>query len=493
MKFKVNLRSAFHLIAVLLQWVGVAFLVPIIVALIYREPFVPWLICAAIPSVIGFALRLLTRDSDEVSLREAFFVVSMSWLSIALVGSFPYLIIGGLGPIDAFFESMSGFTTTGATILEDIESHMHSLLFFRSFSQWLGGMGIIVLAIAILPKLAVGGRQLMEAEIPGGEVERLTPRIRATARTLYGLYVGLTVAEALALGIAGLDPFNAVLHALTTLPTGGFSPQQESVAAFAPIAQWIIMAFIFIAGINFALLYRSFRKEPKLLVRDTEFRVYLLLVGIAAIFLLANVWQNYPSFEESIRHSLFQALTILTGTGYSSTDFSNLNVWSTTTHVLLLVMMFIGGSAGSTTGSIKVLRWVLWLKLLSREMRQVLHPRAVIPVRLGNRVVEEEALRGAALFILLFLSFFIAGTLLLLFDVNMAGGLAGDQLAPLDAMSAVAATLGNVGPGLGEFGPIEHYGLLPGPSKILLSLLMWIGRLEIFPVLVLFTVSYWKR
>jgi trk system potassium uptake protein TrkH len=490
MSLAVNLRSSSHLIAVLLQWVGVAFLVPLIVAAIYNEPLLPWIISAAITSALGLILRLLTRDSDEVSMREAFFVVGMSWFSIAVVGSIPYLLIGGLAPIDAFFESMSGFTTTGATILEDIEAHTRGLLFFRSFSQWLGGMGIIVLAIAVLPKLAVGGRQLMEAEIPGGEVDRLTPRIRATARTLYGLYVGLTLAEAMALSLAGLSPFDSILHALSTLPTGGFSPHQESVAVFAPLAQWIIMVFIFLAGINFALLYRSVRKEPKLLVVDKEFRVYLVLVTFAALFLMINIWQQYPSIEESIRHSLFQALTILTGTGFSSTDF---NLWSTTTHVLLLVMMFIGGSAGSTTGSIKVLRWMLWIKLLGRELKQILHPRAVIPVRIGKKVIEEEALRGAAVYILLFLSIFVVGTLLLLFDVNMAGGIGGVMLQPLDAMSAIAATLGNVGPGLGIFGPVEHYGLLPAPSKVLLALLMWIGRLEIFPVLVLLTISYWRR
>ena len=490
MRLAVDLRASFHLIALLLQWVGLAFLLPVIVALIFNEPAWPWIASAAIVSGLGLILRFFTRESADITFREAFLVVAMSWLSIALVGMLPYLFLGSLSPIDAFFESMSGFTTTGATILNDIESHAKALLFYRSFSQWLGGMGIIVLAIAVLPKLAIGGRQLMEAEVPGGEVERLTPRIRETAKTLWWLYIGLTLAETVALSAAGLSIYEALLHALTTLPTGGFSPKQGSIGAYSALVQWIVMFFILIAGINFALFYRSFKKDPGHLFKDREFRTYLVFIGIAALFLLVNTWGVHANAEEAMRHSLFQSLTIITGTGYASTNF---DAWNQYTHVFILALMFIGGSAGSTTGSIKVLRWLLVGKLLMREIRQILHPRAVIPVRIGDRVVNEDALRSAAVYILVFIGIFMIGTLLLLLNIEWVGGLNGQPINALDAMSAVAATLGNVGPGLGSFGPMESYAALPDFSKILLSILMWIGRLEIFPILVVFTIGYWRR
>jgi len=494
MKLAVDLKSSFHLIAVLLQWIGVTFIIPLIVALLYVEPIWPWIISGVITSALGTFLRHLTEDSADLTLREAFLVVGLSWLIIALLGTMPYLLLGVLSPINAFFESMSGFTTTGATVMLDIESQLRSLLFYRSFSQWLGGMGIIVLAIAVLPKLAIGGRQLMEAEIPGGEVERLTPRIRETAKTLWWLYVGMTVAETAALSAAGLSLYDAVLHALTTLPTGGFSPKQESVSAFSPIAQWIVMFFILLAGINFALFYRSLRKQPQKLFQDREFRTYIVLLLIAAGFLLVNTWGEHPNFADTLRHSLFQSLTIMTGTGYASTDFDN---WNAYAHFLILALMFIGGSAGSTTGSIKVLRWLLVGKMLMREIRHILHPRAVIPVRIGDRVVNDEALRGAAIYILLFIAIFVFGTLMLLLNFEWAGGVVDNgvrrELTALEAMSAVAATLGNVGPGLGVFGPMESYEPIPKLSKILLSLLMWIGRLEIFPILVLFSIGFWRR
>ncbi len=490
MRLGVNFRSSLQLIAILLQWATLAFLFPLMAALIFAEPIWPWLVSAALMLAVGVALRQWAGESAEINLREAFLVVGLSWLLIALLGSVPYILLNSLPPIDAFFETMSGFTTTGASMLTDIEGQPRSLLLWRAFTQWLGGMGIIVLAIAVLPRLAIGGRQLMEAEVPGVEMEKLTPRIRETAQTLWVLYVGLTFAEIAAFSAAGMSLYDSLIHALTTLPSGGFSSKASGAAAFSPVAQWLICFFMLVAGANFALLYRSFKREPKLLTSDPEFRAYIFLVGLGALFIFVNILGQYGTLEEGLRHSLFQSVSIITTTGHASTNF---NEWSSAAHVVLLFLMFLGGSAGSTAGSIKILRWLLFGKLLWREIKQILHPRAVIPVKYGNRVVSEAALRGVLVFVLVFVAIFVAGTIFLLFDVARAGGINGRPITAIEAMTAVAASLGNIGPGVGAFGPMDSFVGLPIPSKILLALLMWVGRLEVFPALVLFTIGFWRR
>jgi len=492
MKLGVDTRSAFHLIAIILQWIGLAFLLPLAVALLCGEPPWPWLASLAITSALGGALRMLTRESREVRRREAFLVVGVSWLAVAAVGSLPYLFLGALGPIDAFFESMSGFTTTGATVLPDLEGQPRSLLIWRALSQWLGGMGIIVLAIAVLPRLAIGGRQLMEAEVPGLEVERLTPRIRETAKTLWKVYVGLSLAEIALLMLTGVTLFEAVAHTFTTLSTGGFGTRSASIEPFPPITQWVIMIFILFGGSNFALLYRGLRGGIKLgptLARDEEFRFYMAMVALATLLLFLDLLPNYDAIEEALRHSAFQAASIMTTTGYASTDF---NEWDSTAKLVLLALMFLGGSAGSTGGSIKLVRTLIIFKLMVREIRRILHPHAEIPIRLGTRVISEEAIRGIMLFSILYVTIFAIGSIILMLDVERAGGIEGEPLPVLDAVSAVAAALGNVGPGFGLVGPMASYALLPESSKMLLAFFMWIGRLEVFPVIVLLSRSYWR-
>ncbi len=487
MRLAVDVRSGLHLIAVLLPWLGLAFLVPLLAALLYGEAIWPWGASLALTVGLGGLLRLLTREGRELRTREAFFVVSVSWLVLAAVGALPYVLLGALRPVDAFFESMSGFTTTGATVLADLEGQPRSLLLWRAMSQWLGGMGIIVLAIAVLPRLAVGGRPLMEAELPGPEVERLTPRIRETARALWKVYAGLSAAELGVLMLTGLSFYEALTHTFTTLSTGGFGTRSESLGAFPPLTQWAVIPFILLGGTNFALLYRALRRPRRLgatLWGDEEFRFYVAVFGAVTLLLFLDLVRLYP-VEEALRHSAFQVASLMTTTGYASADFDE---WDSAAKLLLLALMFLGGSAGSTGGSIKLVRTLLIFKLLLREVRRVLHPQAVLPIRLGSRVIGEEALRGVTAFAILYVTLFALGSILLMLDLERH-----DLDVPvLDAVSAVAASLGNVGPGFGLVGPMASYAWLPDSSKLLLAFLMWLGRLEIFPVLVLLTRDYWR-
>lgn len=492
MRLVVDIRSSCHLIAILLQWIGVAFLAPLVVAFLYGEPFLPWVLFLVVTAALGGGLRLLTHESREIGVREAFLVVGLGWFAMVMVGGLPYVFLDALSPIDALFESMSGFTTTGATVFTDVESQFKSLLFWRALTQWLGGMGIIVLAIAILPRLAVGGRQLIEAEVPGLEVERLAPHIRQTARALWRIYAGLTLAETLLLMITGLSLYEAVTHSFTTLSTGGFGTRNSSIQPFSAWTQWVMILFMLLGGTNFALFYRSSRARLRfgsIFVHDEEFRFYVATFALVSLLLFSNLLHVYPSVEENFRHSAFQVASIMTTTGFASTDF---NQWDSTAKLLMLALMFLGGSAGSTAGSIKIVRTLLIFKLMLREIRHALQPKAVIPIRLGSRVVSEEALNGVMIFAILYVTIFALGSILLMLDVERVGGIQGQPLPVLDAVSAVASALGNVGPGFGLVGPMASYAPLPETSKILLTILMWIGRLEIFPVIVLLARTYWR-
>jgi trk system potassium uptake protein TrkH len=488
MKLAVDLRSSLYLLAMILWWLGLALLAPLIVALIYGETLGPWLASLGITVGLGSLLRLVGRAGSEIAAREAFFVVSVSWLILSAIGALPFLWTGALGPVDAFFESMSGFTTTGATVFTEVESKPRSLLFWRALTQWLGGMGILVIAIAILPKLAVGGRQLMVSEVPGMEIERLTPRIRQTAQALWTIYAGLSLAEILVLLLLGVSLYEAVTHTFTTIATGGYSTRNTSFESFSSHVQWAVTVFMLLGGTNFALFYRAFHRKPSLaapLLRDEEFRIYLLIFLAATALVSIYLFRLHPTLEEALRHSAFQVASIMTTTGYASTDSS---AWNSPAQWILLALMFVGGSAGSTAGSIKIVRTLLLFKLMIREVRRILHPHAVLPIRLGARVLSEEALRGVMLFAILYVVIFAVGCLVLIFEVERAGV----HLPWWDAISAVAASLSNVGPGFGVVGAMGSYASLPEPSKIFLALLMWVGRLEIFPIVVLLTKSYWR-
>jgi trk system potassium uptake protein TrkH len=483
---------------------------------------------------VGLGLERLDPD-PEILTREGFLMVGATWLAVSLVGSLPYLVEAhGLpllvppvhptstlaNPANALFESMSGFTTTGATVLGDIslDTHTRGIMMWRQLTQWLGGMGIVVLAVAILPELSVGGAQLMDAEAPGPGIEKLSPRIAETARALWGAYLGFTVLEIgllYGLHVGGLAPnmtaYNAIAHGLTTMPTGGFSPEARSIEAFSAAAQWVIIPFMIAAGTNFALFWHALTGDPRRLVRDTEFRFYagtlavvaavgagLLFTGVGFVT-AAPPGETYDaayletfrgtivgSLEPALRHAAFQVVSIVTTTGYASMDF---NAWSAPAQYLLLFAMFIGGSAGSTGGSVKIVRWYVILKSLRRELFTTAHPDAVRPVRLGGRSLDERAIRGIYAFTLLYLVMFFVATVLLFLDAVRVG----QQLSVLEAMSAVAATLGNVGPGFGTVGPMGSYLGFSDLGKLFMTALMWAGRLEVIPVLVLFTPEYWQR
>jgi len=493
----VDVAAALNLVGTLLKFLSATALVPVAVALGYSESPWPFLGAGAITFVTGLALERATSGRDLAGVREAFLIVPLTWLFAAGFGALPYLLAGQgslSNPVNAYFEAMSGFTTTGATTLTDFDALDHSVAIWRQFTQWLGGMGIIVLFLAILPRLRVGGRQLLESELPGPEIEPLTASIRATARRLWLLYIGLTVLQALILAGLGwtkiderMSPFEAIAHAFTTLPTGGFSTEARSLEAFGAASQWVIVVFMLIAGANFAITYQALvRRHPRPLVRDEELRLYLaLLVGGSLLLLVELSTEGLLQGEEAIRHSVFQAVSIMTTTGYASVDF---NEWTLLAAVVLVALMFAGGSAGSTAGSVKVVRHLLIGRILRRELDQTVHPELVIPVRLNRTIVDERALRAVLAFVLLYVGLFALGTLALMMDaarVNL-------ELRVFDAVSASAAALGNVGPAFGFAGPMGSFEPFSDVSKVIMIALMWLGRLEIIPIAVLLTRSYWR-
>ncbi len=389
---------------------------------------------------------------------------------------------------------MSGFTTTGASVVTDFDEINKSLGMWRQFTQWLGGMGIVVLAIAVLPRLRVGGRQLMESELPGPEIAALGERIRSTARKLWLLYVGLTaiqVAMLSALWVFGIDelmtPYEAVAHAFATMPTGGFSTQPTSAAGFSGAAQWILALFMAIAGANFALMYRALlRRRPQILVRDEEFRLYVALLAGAAVAVTIMLWSyGIAEGEAAVRTATFQVVSIMTTTGMATADFA---LWPPLLLLALFALMFVGGSAGSTGGSIKVVRHLLLGKVLRREVDQTLSPEVVMPIRLNGTPVDERTVRAVAAFILLYVGFWAVGAAV----IAIESALAGVELGTLDAMAASATTLGNIGPGFGIAGPYGSFAEYGEASKVTMIGLMWVGRLEIVPVVVLLTRHYWR-
>jgi trk system potassium uptake protein TrkH len=381
------------------------------------------------------------------------------------------------------FESISGFTTTGASILTDIEGRSHGVLFWRALSHWLGGMGIVLLAVAILPLLGVGGMQLFRAEVPGPVAERLTPRIRETAKRLWGVYLLLTVLEVAALMIAGMGPFDSICHSFATMATGGFSNHNSSVGGYAsPAVEWIIIVFMFLAGTNFSLHYLALSGRWRAYRQDEEFRFYasIVLVGTFMLVLVLASIQFYPRWHDTVRHALFQIVSILTTTGFGTSDYL---LWPPLAHAVLLVLMTVGGCAGSTGGGIKVMRVFILLRHAKMELKKMLHPRAVFTLWFNNRALSPALLTNVLGFFLLYMVVYISGVLIL----TMGGR------DIVTSVGATAATLGNIGPGIGLVGPSSNYSFMAGWEKWLLVMFMLIGRLEIFTVLVLFLPGAWRR
>lgn len=481
-----NLKVVFYSVGKLTKFVGALMGIPCVLSLVYREAdFLPLAISVAVTLLAGYLIeRFCSRAKDEeIRHREAFAIVSLGWVVVAFFGTIPFLLAGTFSSfIDAYFETMSGFTTTGATVLTNIESQPHGILFWRNFTQWLGGMGIIVLGIAILPKLAVGGRQLLAAESPGPSPERLRPRIAETAKIMWGIYLLFSFSEVILLKLAGLPLFDSFIHMFSTMSTGGFSSHTSNIGFFDRArVETIITCFMFLAGGNFVLYYYLLKGKPRKLFKDSEFRFYSFVVIAAIILVTLNLWGGtYKSIWSSFRYAAFQVVSINTTTGFTTQDF---DLWPPLSRGILLLLMFIGGCAGSTAGAMKNMRILILLKKGYQELLRLVRPRAVIPVRLGGKPVQETVIAGITGFFILYILLFLISSLILMeLGVDM-----------VSSVAATAATIGNVGPGLGLVGASQNYAFLPPVAKAILCLNMLLGRLEIYTVLVLLLPSTWRK
>jgi trk system potassium uptake protein TrkH len=492
----VDIGGALNLVGSLVKYLSAAFLFPTAIALGYGEPVWPFLAAGAITGCFGVGLERATEGKERIGAREGYLVVCLLWLLVALCGCLPYLLAEAQlsRPVDALFESMSGFSTTGATVLTDVAGLSRSMAMWRQFTAWIGGVGIIVLFLAILPRLRVGGRQaLFKTEMPGPELP-LAATIRETARRFLLLYVGITALEVAALtfiGLVGIDPrmtlFNATAHSFSTIATAGFSPEPRSLEPFAAASQWVVVLFMLVAGTNFALLYAGIvGRRLRLFARDEEFRIGLALVAVASLIVIAGLLHaDILGGEAAVRHGVFNTVSMITTTGFASDDF---NLWTSLTLLVLFGVTLIGGSAGSTSGSIKLIRHIAIAKMLRREIDQTVHPEVVSPLRVNGATVDERALRAIIVFVFLYLGVCAAGAVVVLVDSTLRG----IDVTAFQALADAASLLGGVGPGLGFAGPMGSFEPFSDLSTVVLTALMYLGRLEIVPVLVLFTASHWR-
>ncbi len=461
--------------------------VPAFMAFVYHEEaaFLSFAITIGVTVAISLValLVLRTRRVESLSTRDGFLLVTMSWVCASLVGAMPFYFSDAIHSFaDAFFETISGFSTTGASILTNIEALPRSLLFWRSLTHWLGGMGIVVLAVAILPMMGIGGLQLIRAEAPGPTVDRITPRITETAKILWFVYVIFTFAETLLLMAGGLNWFDSLTHAFGTLATGGFSTKNAGVGHYnSAYVDGIITLFMLLAGINFSLHYRLFTGRIKSLLRDTELKAYLLAFSLATfVITIALYGKNYSGIGASFRYAAFQAASIMTTTGFATADFEQ---WTVLAQIVLFMLMFVGGCAGSTGGGIKVIRLVILFKQALNEMKLLIHPRGVFTLKISGSMVKKNIVYAVSGF------FFLYVVSLLIITFVVASG--GHDI--ITAFTAALATLGNIGPGFGNIGPAENYGFFQDYIKWTLSFAMLVGRLELYTVLVIFMPWFWKR
>ena len=476
--------SVIHIISFLLMFLAIAMLLPLPFSFYYHDgAHLSLIFSAIITLLLGFIGFKSTKFDRDLRPKEGFAVVTFGWLFFSLFGSLPFLLSGAIPSFtDAFFETMSGFSTTGATILTDIEVLPMAILFWRSLTHWIGGMGIIVLSLAILPFLGVGGMQLFKAEVPGPVADKLTPRITETAKILWAVYVLFTAAETVLLMFGGMTLFDALCHSFGTMATGGYSTKNASIGSYnSAYIDYVVIFFMLLAGTNFALHYRVLRGNLKAYFRNREFLVFFSIIGVAVLLIgLDTFFSQYQDAPLAIRKTLFQVVAILTTTGYGTADFE---LWAFSSQLILFFLMFIGGCAGSTGGGMKVLRIHLLVKFVFSEITRLLHPHAVVPVRIGKNVVPREVVTNVVGYFILFMLLFIIGVLIM----------AALGLDIVTAFGAVAASIGNIGPGLGKVGPTDNYAHLPVMGKWVLAFLMLVGRLEVFTVVILFSPSYWRK
>jgi trk/ktr system potassium uptake protein len=495
---KLNYKIIFHFLGLLLLFNGGFMLLASLISVIYKDGVASHILLAGLIVIsIGVLSMFLTKKHrKEMNKREGYIVVAFGWIAMTLSGTLPYMFTEAIPSFtNAFFETISGYTTTGATILNDIESLPEGILFWRSLTHWIGGMGIIVLAVAILPLLGIGGMQLFAAEAPGPSADKLHPRIADTAKRLWLIYFGYTAAETILLNVAGMSFFDAINHSMATLSTGGFSTKNASIAYWngKPIIQYIIIVFMFLAGTNFVLSYFAFKGRVQKVIKDEEFKLYFkfiilftiiasLIIYFKADFTMSSI--NHPMVwgetESAIRHGMFQVLTIITTTGFVTADFT---LWTPFLMVLFFGLMFLGGSAGSTAGGVKIVRHLMMIKNGFLEFKRTLHPNAILPVRYNQKAIDGTIVFNILAFFILYMLSFIVGALVFSFL-----GLSFES-----SVGVAASSLGNVGPALGNFGPVNNFYDMPAFGKWWASFLMLIGRLELFTVLILLTPFFWRN
>ena len=482
---KFNLKVIGNIIGILLLINGLLMLTAVPFGIYHGEG--SWkgiLVASLVNSVIGFIFYYNTKDNEnkELKRRDGYLIVILSWIAMSLFGMLPYIFTDQISNVpDAFFETVSGYTTTGASILNDIEILDHGILYWRSLTQWIGGMGIIVLAVAILPFLGIGGMQLFVAEAPGVSVDKLQPRIKETAMRLWQIYISFTVVLFFILWAEGMNSFEAVNHAMTTFATGGFSTKNASIGYFeSPLIQYTIILFMFISATNFTLTYFAIKLDFKKVFQNEEFRIYSsFIIFLTAIVFITLYLIDSSYAEETFRSALFSVVSIITTTGFTTVDFTG---WTEFITILFFILMFFGASAGSTSGGIKIVRHVVLLKNSYIELKKQLHQQGVFILRFNNSKVPQSVVTNILAFMMLYVVIFSIGSVIMtLMGVDF-----------ITAIGSVAATLGNIGPGIGDVGPASNFSSIPDAGKYFLSLLMLIGRLELLTFLLILTPAFWK-
>jgi len=478
-----NYKMIFKVLGYLLLIIALGMFPSLLIAVFSSQhDMIPFAISIFLTAMTGFTLSKIPITKKKIKAKEGLAIVTLGWIFASLFGALPFYLSGSIPSyVDAFFETVSGFTTTGATIIDDIEVLPMGILFWRSFTHWIGGMGILVVAVAVLPIMGAGGFHVFKAESPGPIADKIAPRIKDTAKILYTTYIIITIAEFILLLFGGMSPFESAVHTFGTLGTGGFSTRNGSIGAFNNSYIFIVISiFMIMSGANFSLYYDLFKGKWRDVIKNSELRLYLSIIFFSVLAITINMNSHlYHDWFQSFVHSLFQVSSIMTTTGYTTFDYEQ---WTTFSKGILFMLMFVGGSAGSTGGSIKVIRILALIKLIKRELTKILHPRAIVSVKFGDQPVSENTLLNISSFFMMYMLIFILGSLV----ISLEG------ISFMGATSAVAATLGNIGPGFEFVGPTNTYSAFSDASKLLLSFFMLLGRLELFTVIALLTPTFWR-
>ena len=477
-----NKKMIFHTLGWVLLIEAICMILPLICGMIYKEQEVlSFAYTMGLIAIVGFILIKLPLKSKSLYAKEGLIIVALSWIVMSLAGCIPFIISGYIPSFtDALFETVSGFTTTGASILTDVEALPKSLLFWRSFTHWIGGMGVLVFLLAILPMSGANNMHLMRAESPGPSVSKLVPRIRSTAKILYAIYTAMTILQMILLIAGGMPPFESILHAFGTAGTGGFGIKNNSIEGYSPYLQNVITVFMMLFGVNFSIYYLALTKHFKEIIKSTELKTYLGLFAIASIFICINILPQVSGVAEGLRLSCFQVATVMTTTGYSTCNF---DLWPTFSKTILVFLMFIGASAGSTGGGIKVSRIIVVIKSIGKELRTLIHPKSVRKITVDGHIVEHETVRGINVFLAAYACIFVFSLLIISLD----------NQSFTTSFTTVVSAINNIGPGLDAVGPAANFSILSPLSKYVMIFDMLAGRLEIFPILVLFSSFTYKK